>query len=363
MSEVLAVVVPQVNPNDESAVLVRWHVECGSRVSAGQALVTLETTKATFDVDAPRAGYAFFNHPPKALVAVGAPIAWISDEKQLPRAATAMDADLGVKAAAGESRFSRKALRLMKEHGLSAADFASSGRIEAADVERAARERAAGGSAVAPGDAEPLEQSPTKLLEIEALRGVYQHAIPSTVSISLSCDKVNVRLQGLADEIGPVSLLELAIHEVARVLPDFPDLNGFHAEGRAWAYRSVAVGFALNLGRSLRVPVVRQPAESSQIEIARRVRDLTLKYMRDELSIEDLTGGTFTVTDLSTYGVSHFVPVLNRRQAAILGICAQRDGSSFRELVLTFDHRMSDGMRAAKFLAELRARLETQPTA
>jgi pyruvate/2-oxoglutarate dehydrogenase complex dihydrolipoamide acyltransferase (E2) component len=76
------------------------------------------------------------------------------------------------------------------------------------------------------------------------------------------------------------------------------------------------------------------------------------------LQLESLTGGTFTVTDLSAQGVEYFVPVLNRRQAAILGLCAERPDSGRRDLVLTFDHRMSDGMRAAVFLAALRDRLE-----
>ena len=87
------------------------------------------------------------------------------------------------------------------------------------------------------------------------------------------------------------------------------------------------------------------------------MRDLTLRYMRGELTIDDVTGGTFTITDLSGEGVVHFVPVLNERQSGILGLCAARNDGS-RELVLTFDHRLSDGMRAARFLAALRERLE-----
>ena len=71
MSEPIPVTVPQINPNDEHAVVVRWHVAKGARVRAGQPLVTLETTKTTFDVDAPIDGYAFFEHEPNAELAVG----------------------------------------------------------------------------------------------------------------------------------------------------------------------------------------------------------------------------------------------------------------------------------------------------
>ena len=146
------------------------------------------------------------------------------------------------------------------------------------------------------------------------------------------------------------------------MLADFPDLNGYYAEKAAWRHTTVGVGFAVNLGRSLRVPVVHQPATRSQREIASAVRDLSLKYLRDELQVADLTGGSFTVTDLSSQGVEHFVPVLNQRQSAILGICAETTIGR-RELVMTFDHRMSDGMRAASFLTKLRERLEATGSA
>jgi 2-oxoglutarate dehydrogenase E2 component (dihydrolipoamide succinyltransferase) len=147
------------------------------------------------------------------------------------------------------------------------------------------------------------------------------------------------------------------LYETARILRDWPELNGWYADGRAWAHTEVAIGFAINAGRSLRVPIVKQAATASLPDVARAVRELTLKYLRDELAIDDVTGGTFTMTDLSGEGVVHFVPVLNERQSAILGLCAARpDGS--RELVLTLDHRLSDGMRAARFLAALRTRLE-----
>ena len=60
------------------------------------------------------------------------------------------------------------------------------------------------------------------------------------------------------------------------------------------------------------------------------------------------------MTDLSAQGVVNFIPVINERQSAILGICAERPGTGSRELVLSFDHRMSDGMQGAEFLSQLR---------
>jgi 2-oxoglutarate dehydrogenase E2 component (dihydrolipoamide succinyltransferase) len=357
MREPAAVLVPQMNPNDEHAVLVSWHVASGSRVNADQAVAVVETTKVTFDVHAPCEGYLFFEHPPGTKVAIGAAIAWVTEEPKAPVIeAVAVRSD-ATEQLTSDSRFTRKALHIMKQHGLTAADFPGSGRIEAQDVERRLAERAAAKPAAA-DDAEPLEQSPSKVIEAARLGDVYRNVVPSTVAIALSCTKLDARLRQLAAQFGPLSLLELAIYELMRLLPGYPDLNGYFAGGRAWRYRSVAIGFAINLGKSLKVPVVRCSAAASPIDVARAVRDLALRYMRDRLTMEDMTGCTFTVTDLSTQSVVHFVPVLNDKQAAILGLCAERPGTGYRELVLTFDHRMTDGMRAAAFLGALRERLE-----
>jgi pyruvate/2-oxoglutarate dehydrogenase complex dihydrolipoamide acyltransferase (E2) component len=357
MSDPVCVVVPQLNPNDEHAVLVCWHVSSGAWVEAKQVLATVETTKATYDVDAPLAGYAFFEHAPNSVVAVGAPIAWISERNEPPAARGAVPSSVVTDSGAADARFSRKALKMMKARGLTAADFPGSGRITAEDVER----RAAGGSRTTPSpepsDVEPLVQTPAKILEIARLGAVYEQAIPSTVVIALPRDAVQARLRRLSERFGPLSLLEIAIRDAARALEEFPELNGFYADGRASRYTTARIGFAMNLGKSLRVPVVGGAAKLSYADVARSVRDLSLRYLRGELSAADVANGTFTITDLSAHGVVHFVPVLNLRQAAILGICAPRPGSGHQDLVLTFDHRMSDGMQAAAFLSNLRDKL------
>ena len=116
----------------------------------------------------------------------------------------------------------------------------------------------------------------------------------------------------------------------------------------------------MNLGKSLRVPVVQDPAELSYAGVARSVRDLSLRYLRDELTAEDVADGTFTITDLSMHGVVHFVPVLNFRQAAILGICAPRSGSGQQDLVLDLRSPHERRNAGSRFLAKLRARLTSE---
>lgn len=365
MPEPSPLLVPQMNVNDEHAVIVAWHVDSGTRVEAEQVVATLETTKATFDVQADRAGFLIYEHAVKSLVQVGAPLAWIGDraDAQIAQQDSAPAAD-NAAPVAGDERFTRKALRRMRELGLSAADFPGEGRVELSDVEAAGARRGSGRasasvSTAAFEGAEPIGESASKLGEAARLSDVYRAVVPSMVTVSVSCDDVRARMQALSSEEGaPFSLLELVIHEAAALLADYSDLNGFFASGRGWRYNSIAIGFAINAGgRGLKVPVVPAPQLGARLAVARTVRDLSLRYFRNELKMDDVIGGTFTVTDLSSYGVTHFVPVLNDRQAAILGICAERPGTGHQDLVLCFDHRMSDGMRAAEFLGALREQL------
>jgi pyruvate/2-oxoglutarate dehydrogenase complex dihydrolipoamide acyltransferase (E2) component len=360
MSDAVAVKVPRANANDEDAVIVRWHVESGARIGAGEALVTIETSKAILDVEAPRGGYAFFSAGADTRLPVGATMAWITQDESGAELLNGDGADGA--AARALDRFTRKAQKLMKEHGLAPADFAGEARVDAAQVEGLIAERAASPGAHTDSgpaaDADLVELSPAKVSEARALSATHRDAVSSTVAITISSAAVDARLAALAAEVGPLSLLELAVFEVGAMLAQWPDLNGYFSGGHAYRYRSVGVGFALNAGRALRVPVVKSAAVGSLRAALNAVRELSLRYMRNELSVDDLAGGTFTVTDLSAYGVVHFVPVLNVRQAAILGLCAERPGSGARELVLTFDHRLADGMRAAEFLNALRTRLE-----
>jgi pyruvate/2-oxoglutarate dehydrogenase complex dihydrolipoamide acyltransferase (E2) component len=365
MPESSPVLVPQMNANDDHAVIVAWHVPTGTIVTTGQVIATLETTKAAFDVSAHRDGFIAYTESVKSIVAVGVPLAWISDEADtaIPGADNHKSAGLLSNEPAGIDRFTRKALRRMRELGLEATVFPGTGRIDVADVERTAAARMpsvqrAPDLSAAPRDCDPIDESPSKLMEALRLSETYRAVVPSLVAVSVSSELVQEHLRNLTEAHGPITYLELVIREAALLLSDYPDLNGYFTDGRGWRYRQVSIGFAVNAGRGLRVPVIRRAAELSQLEIARAVRDLTLRYFRGELAMQDVTGGTFTVTDLSGQGVTHFIPVINERQAAILGLCAERPGTGYRDIVLCFDHRISDGTRGGAFLSELREHLE-----
>ena len=158
-------------------------------------------------------------------------------------------------------------------------------------------------------------------------------------------------LDGTADLQSPATPLALIVSEAARLLRHYPDLNAFYEEGRICRYDAVHVGFVIDADKGLSVPVVRAADKKDLPAVARDMQDLMLAYEEGSLTVEAVSNGTFTVTDLSAEGAVFFHPLINERQAAILGVAAGR--GNFFELILSFDHRLTEGRAAARFLRDL----------
>ena len=130
----------------------------------------------------------------------------------------------------------------------------------------------------------------------------------------------------------------------------------------------VNIGLAMEAGSDLVVANVKQADQKSLVEIASDLHALVSRARNDGLSLDDITGGTFTITNLGLYGIDAFTPVLNPPESAILGVGALREKAVARDgdvvaqlsmtLSLTFDHRVIDGKPAARFLARIRELIE-----
>ena len=156
-------------------------------------------------------------------------------------------------------------------------------------------------------------------------------------------------------------LAAIILCETARLLRKFPVFNAFHAEGSIHYYADVNIGFAVDDGRGLKVPVIKNADRKGIAEISAEMRELVIAYLEGKLSVESLSGATFTVSDLSGMAVSAFHPLINHGQSAILGVCAEVFPAGGAEgafnLILAFDHQLSEGWTAARFLNDLRERL------
>jgi pyruvate/2-oxoglutarate dehydrogenase complex dihydrolipoamide acyltransferase (E2) component len=208
--------------------------------------------------------------------------------------------------------------------------------------------------------AEPVPLTKAKRNEIRALAEGQDGALASVITTLVSAEGFFDAGSGAASP----QLLPIVVYEASRLLEAYPDLNAyFDAEASAWArYAKVNVGVAFEIDQGLKVPVLKAPNRSSIADLRSSLDDLIVKYLENRLAPEDVGGATFTVTDLSADGAFTFVPLISRGQCSILGIggaASQGGVTRVFPLSLAFDHRVSTGRRAARFLAELKGRLES----
>jgi len=153
---------------------------------------------------------------------------------------------------------------------------------------------------------------------------------------------------------------EFFVRIVAHALGELRYMNARLTEEGTRELQQIHVGVAVATERGLLVPVVRNADQKGLEAIAGELRDLVSRAREGGLSPDDLSGGTFTITNLGMYGVQHFTPIINLPECAILGIgtIAPRPAVLDGEVVardrvalsLTFDHRLVDGAPAARFL-------------
>jgi pyruvate dehydrogenase E2 component (dihydrolipoamide acetyltransferase) len=179
---------------------------------------------------------------------------------------------------------------------------------------------------------------------------------------------------GTAD-LPRVTLTALLIRACAWALAQHPEANSAFLDGQVAEWDEVNVGVATAIDAGLIVPVVRGADRLGMRAIAARLADLTARARDGQLKLEDLQGGTFTVSNLGMFGIDHFTAILNPPQAAILAVgrvakqavVMERQGTGDDDrvevrprstLTLTADHRVLDGASAARFLGTIQRALE-----
>jgi pyruvate dehydrogenase E2 component (dihydrolipoamide acetyltransferase) len=189
--------------------------------------------------------------------------------------------------------------------------------------------------------------------------------------LSLQRRAIAARLGAISTEAVPVTLMrsvrvtaarpfdELVLAAV-RALREHPGFNGVFEDDRYRTFAQVNLGLAFDTPNGLLVPVVGgvQDLDAEQLRAART--DLARRVADRAVTMADLTGGTFTISNLGGFGIEYFTPVLNPPQVAILGVGAfvpTADGATRVPLSLTFDHRVNDGAAAALLLRSIQDHL------
>lgn len=165
--------------------------------------------------------------------------------------------------------------------------------------------------------------------------------------------------------LGKITINDMVLYAVSRVLPNHPEINANVVDNTFRKFKHANIGMAVDTDRGLLVPVIFGSEKLTLAELAQKTKEAAGKAREGKLSPDDMSGGSFTVSNLGSMGVESFTPVINPPQTAILGVCCttnrvKADGSVYPAmgLSLTFDHRAVDGAPAAKFLKELCVALE-----
>jgi pyruvate dehydrogenase E2 component (dihydrolipoamide acetyltransferase) len=429
--------VPTTGNAGEDAVIVDWNVSVGSQVSAGDVLVTLETAKATIEVEAPEGGevlqilFDSGDEVPEheVLAVLGAAgevvsggggagpgsdaddpgatspaepspaVTIVAEGDGAAAAASTAPAATGSAASAGASGASVKAsprARILAErNGIDLAALTGSGpggRIIIADVLTAKKQSAApaaapstgGPSAAAPVPAAapaPLAapSAPDAEFDLVPVRGARKvtaqrmHAsLTGTAQVTLTryADATAMlafvkRLRGVTEAQGlpKIGVNDLVLFATAKAVAKHPEANSVFDWDGIKQYRSVHLGFAVDTGQALLVPVIPNADSLTIGQIAAAAKGAIDKARSGKLTTPEMEGGTFTVSNLGSLGVHWFTPVLNTPQSCILGVGAAHqtypDAPNLLPLSLTFDHRALDGAAAATVLAAIASAIET----
>jgi pyruvate/2-oxoglutarate dehydrogenase complex dihydrolipoamide acyltransferase (E2) component len=385
MVDTIKVFIPHETVNDETVRILSWKVASGSRVEKDQILCEVETSKALVEIHAPDAGLVRYAAAVGDEVMVGSILCEIFPEMQstpevvlIPRNATSQ----AVVAELPPARFTSLAQKIAADYGIDKTDFPPGTLVRSSDVLLKAGktvphvERGPGRSSPKPGsrsssEDDPLSNLPVagvavdwtelprkKTVEGRILRAGQAATIQS--SVTLICRAAGLRAR--VDKLGlsAIGMNALIVFELARLLRKYPMFNALFNQGRKGQYREVNIGWAIDGGQGLVVPVIKNADQKSLGEIARTMEQHLEAYLGNSMTPDDFLGGTFTVSDLSGEGISLFQPLISQGQSAILGVGSEmiRESGESLYLTLAFDHQVAEGRSAAQLLRELSVRLE-----
>ncbi|MFI9388350.1 2-oxo acid dehydrogenase subunit E2 [Kutzneria sp. NPDC052558] len=329
--------------NDACATVTAWFVVDGQRVTEGDALLEIETSKVTVEITAPGDGYVVPAVPVRHEAQVGDVVAFVcANDDDLDEARTRRVRPAAAEPSdAGAQRFSPAALDYVQEHSIPLDAFDGTSVVTLRDAEAAAK-------ALTSAAAEPLGRA--KALEVERLT----KANVLNASITVQFDGAAVRKRAAGAPVPSMRLLAIVVHAIASALREFPALNAWFDDG-VRAHSTIEVGIAIDLDDGLKVGVVHNADKLDLAATEARVGELISRYLNGALTVSDVTGGGVTVSDLSMEDVLFFQPLLNDGQALAIGLGGDRvlPGEPIT-ITATFDHRVTTGREVSQFLNRCR---------
>lgn len=378
----------------------KWHKKEGERVEKGEIIAEVATDKINYELEAPEGGILRkILIEPDAKVPVTAPIAIIAEAdedisgllpKGTPEAAPTAQAEAmsppapaAVQTSTPQAiKASPAAKKLAKDHGVDLSLVTGTGpggRIVEKDVEdyierqKGAVTRPAAKPEEAPSAA---PAAPPKRLPLTGMRKVIAQRMSESwhtspmVTLNSEADASGLKslrnnLKDAFEKRGTnLSYNYILLKICAQALVEFPKLNARLEGDEVILQDEVNIGLAIALEDGLIVPTVKNVEKKELFQIAKETEGLIERAHSNKLTPDDISGGTFTITNLGMFDVRDFTPIINPPQCAILGVGTMMDRPvvidgevAIRPIVvlsLTFDHRIVDGAQGAQFLKRIK---------
>jgi pyruvate dehydrogenase E2 component (dihydrolipoamide acetyltransferase) len=368
---------PRLSDSMEEGTVVEWLVDDGVQVARGDELAEIETDKATMTYEADADGILQQVVAEGETVVVGAMIARLLTEdearaagegpviarSEAPVATVAVEPAIRTRAKA--SPLARRVARALGVDLETLTGSGPGGRIVRADVEAAPQAAVA-----APREAGPETIELTRAQQTVARRMSDSHATVPDFQVRTEVDVTELldMRRSMKAAGSTVSVNDFVVRACALALRDHPRANGTYRDGVFDLHTRVNVGVAVAGEGTLVVPTIVDADTKPVTQIAEESRALAAKVRDGTITPAELTGGTFTVSNLGMFGVTSFTAVIAPGQAAILAVGAAVERPvvyedeivrrSLMDLSLSCDHRIVYGADAAKFLADLRGLLE-----
>jgi pyruvate dehydrogenase E2 component (dihydrolipoamide acetyltransferase) len=372
---------PKLGLNMKEGLLVEWLVPDGEKVLEGQALFTVETDKVTNEVNAESEGVLRHVAEAEDTIPVSGLVGYILEpsEKMPEKEESKIESNEIVNSPKtqadssaqrtvlkqGRILASPKAKRLAQDLDVDLADVEGTGpngRISSDDVERAAAQKHSG------------MQDREEVIKISTLRQTIaknmQNSSQETASVTLmrtvNADALvsfRARINDGKSNREKVSYNAILICAAVIALKEFSLMNASYQNEQLTVKKTYHIGLAVDTEEGLLAPVIRNVGEKGITEVQQDLSALLARVSKKMHTAEDLSGSSFTITNLGALGVEFFTPVINLPDMAILGVGQivkepLVDGEDVRAgwrvfLSLTFDHRWVDGAYAAKFLQKI----------
>ncbi len=391
---IFEVKVPQLSESVAEATLLQWKKKVGDAVGQDEILIEIETDKVVLEVPAPSAGVLteiivadggtvvaeqLIAKIDSTAVAAAAPAA-------AAPAAAAVAAPAPTKAAApaakGGAAAAPSAAKILAEKNIDAGQVAGSGR-DGRITKGDALNASAGGakSAALPSAPIPMGDRPEERVPMSRLRArIAERLLESQANnaILTTFNEVNMapviamrnKYKDQFEKVHGVKLgfMSFFVKAATHALKKFPLLNA-SVDGNDIVYHGYFdIGIAVSSPRGLVVPILRDVDQMNLADIEKKIAEFGVKAREGKLSIEELTGGTFSISNGGVFGSMLSTPIINPPQSAILGIHATKDRAVVENgqvvvrpinyLALSYDHRIIDGREAVLGLVAMKDALE-----